>query len=166
MNTRPLVSFDWAIKYLLRDKANFDILEGFLTALLRQNLTILSLLESESNQVTLTDTVTALGKIQVAPEDSGKKADIVMYAIYFPLSATVTNLPQYLMLDAQGQVLLWDGKAENLVPFQSNLVLEPVQIVYAYQGQLTVPAKVEVYLGYRLEDGTIVSSQIMNLIAK
>jgi hypothetical protein len=35
MNTRPLVSFDWAIKYLLRDQANFDILEGFLTALLR-----------------------------------------------------------------------------------------------------------------------------------
>ncbi|BAP57535.1 hypothetical protein THII_3238 [Thioploca ingrica] len=50
MNTRPLVSFDWAIKHLLRDKANFDILEGFLTALLRQELTILSLLESESNQ--------------------------------------------------------------------------------------------------------------------
>ncbi len=50
MNTRPLVSFDWAIKHLLRDKANFDILEGFLTALLRQEIRILSLLESESNQ--------------------------------------------------------------------------------------------------------------------
>ena len=50
MNTRSLVSFNWAIKYLLRDKANFDILEGFLTALLRQEIRILSLLESESNQ--------------------------------------------------------------------------------------------------------------------
>ena len=50
MNIRPLVSFDWAIKYLLRDQANFDILEGFLTALLRQEIRILSLLESESNQ--------------------------------------------------------------------------------------------------------------------
>jgi predicted transposase/invertase (TIGR01784 family) len=55
MKTRPLVSFDWAIKHLLRDKANFDILEGFLIALLRQDLTILSLLESESNQEDRTD---------------------------------------------------------------------------------------------------------------
>ena len=55
LTTRPLVSFDWAIKYLLRDKANFDILEGFLTALLRQNLKIRSLLESESNQEDRTD---------------------------------------------------------------------------------------------------------------
>ena len=50
MNTHPLVSFDWAIKHLLRDKANFDILAGFLTTLLRQDLTIRSLLERESNQ--------------------------------------------------------------------------------------------------------------------
>ena len=27
---RPLISFDWAIKRLLRQKANFSILEGFL----------------------------------------------------------------------------------------------------------------------------------------
>ena len=27
---RKLVSFDWAMKKILRDKANFDILEGFL----------------------------------------------------------------------------------------------------------------------------------------
>jgi hypothetical protein len=28
-----LVSFGWAMKHLLRDKANFDVLEGFLSAL-------------------------------------------------------------------------------------------------------------------------------------
>lgn len=47
---RRLVSFDWAIKRLLRSKANFDILEGFLTELLGQEIKILSLLESESNK--------------------------------------------------------------------------------------------------------------------
>jgi hypothetical protein len=31
----PLVRFDWAIKNILRNKANFDILEGFLSALLK-----------------------------------------------------------------------------------------------------------------------------------
>ena len=47
---RTLVSFDWAIKYILRDKANFDVLEGFLSTLLKQDITITALLESESNQ--------------------------------------------------------------------------------------------------------------------
>jgi len=42
--------FDWAIKYLLRDKANFDILEGFLSAVLGKNVRVMELLESESNQ--------------------------------------------------------------------------------------------------------------------
>jgi predicted transposase/invertase (TIGR01784 family) len=45
-----LVRFDWAMKNLLRDKANFDVLEGFLTAVLREEITIIDLLESESNQ--------------------------------------------------------------------------------------------------------------------
>ncbi len=50
MTETKLVRFDWAIKKLLRNKANFDILEGFLTALLREDITIINLLESESNQ--------------------------------------------------------------------------------------------------------------------
>ncbi|MCI5139542.1 MAG: hypothetical protein D3922_14285, partial [Candidatus Electrothrix sp. AR1] len=48
--TRTLVSFDWAIKNILRDKANYDVLEGFLSTLLEKDIRILSLLESESNQ--------------------------------------------------------------------------------------------------------------------
>ena len=44
------IRFDWAAKKLLRDKANFDILEGFLSELLKQDIKIEGLLESESNQ--------------------------------------------------------------------------------------------------------------------
>ena len=47
---KNLVSFDWAMKRLLRSKANFGILEGFLSELLKQELKILNLLESESNK--------------------------------------------------------------------------------------------------------------------
>ena len=47
---KNLVSFDWAMKKLLRSKANFGILEGFLSELLKQDLKILNLLESESNK--------------------------------------------------------------------------------------------------------------------
>ena len=39
---RQLVRFDWAIKKLLRSKANFGILEGFLSELLKQDLKILN----------------------------------------------------------------------------------------------------------------------------
>jgi predicted transposase/invertase (TIGR01784 family) len=45
-----LVRFDWAMKKLLRNKANFEILEGFLSVLLQQNITIMNILESESNK--------------------------------------------------------------------------------------------------------------------
>jgi len=47
---RKLISFDWAIKKLLRSKANFGILEGFLSELLYEDITILEILESEANQ--------------------------------------------------------------------------------------------------------------------
>jgi predicted transposase/invertase (TIGR01784 family) len=50
MPARKLVSFDWAMKKLLRSKANFDILEGFLSELLKDDIQILEILEGESNQ--------------------------------------------------------------------------------------------------------------------
>ena len=43
------IRFDWAVKKILRDKANFDILEGFLSELLKDEIKIEGLLESESN---------------------------------------------------------------------------------------------------------------------
>jgi predicted transposase/invertase (TIGR01784 family) len=45
-----MISFDWAIKRLLRNKANFEVLEGFLSELLRRKIIVKSILESESNQ--------------------------------------------------------------------------------------------------------------------
>jgi hypothetical protein len=44
------IRFDWAMKRLLRDKANFAVLEGLITTLLGQKMNIQKLLESESNQ--------------------------------------------------------------------------------------------------------------------
>ena len=52
---RTLVSFDWAMKHILRDKANFDVLEGFLSALLAEEIRVVALLESEANQDSATD---------------------------------------------------------------------------------------------------------------
>ncbi len=55
MPTRKLISFDWAMKKLLRSKANFDILEGFLSELLREDIRIEEVLESESNKEVVRD---------------------------------------------------------------------------------------------------------------
>lgn len=47
---KSYIRFDWAMKHLLRDKANFAVLEGLITTLLGEKMTIQKLLESESNQ--------------------------------------------------------------------------------------------------------------------
>lgn len=47
---KKYIRFDWAAKKMLRDKKNFDILEGFLSELLKEDIKIEGLLESESNQ--------------------------------------------------------------------------------------------------------------------
>jgi len=50
MSSRNLIRFDWAIKRLLRNKADYSVLEGFLSELLKEEISIQSILESESNQ--------------------------------------------------------------------------------------------------------------------
>ncbi len=47
---KRLIRFDWAMKKLLRHKANFDILEGFLSELLHFDVKIENILESEGNK--------------------------------------------------------------------------------------------------------------------
>ena len=69
-----VVRFDWAMKYILRNKANFDILEGFLSALLEETITILAILESESNQEDETD---KFNRVDLLVEDSQKRKIII-----------------------------------------------------------------------------------------
>ena len=49
------IRFDWAIKRLLRQKANFGVLEGFLTVFLNEPIKIVEILEGEGNQQTQDD---------------------------------------------------------------------------------------------------------------
>jgi predicted transposase/invertase (TIGR01784 family) len=44
------IRFDWAAKRMLRDKANFGVLEGLMTVLLEEEVKIVEILESEGNQ--------------------------------------------------------------------------------------------------------------------
>ena len=47
---RTFISFDWALKHLLREKANHDVLEGFISTVLHTDIKIQRLLESEGNK--------------------------------------------------------------------------------------------------------------------
>ena len=49
-NNNQIIRFDWAMKRLLRNKANLSVLEGLLTTLPGEKIVIQKLLESESNQ--------------------------------------------------------------------------------------------------------------------
>ncbi|MCC5946066.1 MAG: PD-(D/E)XK nuclease family transposase, partial [Bernardetiaceae bacterium] len=50
--SKKLIRFDWAIKRLLRNKANFVVLEGFLSELLFDDIRIEKILECEGIQQT------------------------------------------------------------------------------------------------------------------
>jgi len=68
---KKLIRFDWAMKTLLRNKANFDVLEGFLSALLEDdNITILNILESETNPEDETD---KFNRVDLLVEDSQRR---------------------------------------------------------------------------------------------
>ena len=50
MEKNRYIRFDWAAKYMLRNKADFAIFEGLISVLVGEKVTIVELLESESNQ--------------------------------------------------------------------------------------------------------------------
>ncbi|MDR3001100.1 MAG: Rpn family recombination-promoting nuclease/putative transposase, partial [Fibromonadaceae bacterium] len=66
---RTLVSFDWAIKYLLKNKADYVVLEGFLTTLLGKEIKIKSLPDSESGKRLADDKVNRVDVL--AEEEDG-----------------------------------------------------------------------------------------------
>lgn len=73
-NDNVVVRFDWALKFILRNKANFDILEGFLSALLGEDIIVLNILESESNQEEEND---KFNRVDLFVEDSKKRKIII-----------------------------------------------------------------------------------------
>ncbi len=73
---KKLVRFDWAIKKILRHKMNFDILEGFLTELLGEEIKIKQILESESNKETEDD---KFNRVDVLVENS--KGELVIIEV-------------------------------------------------------------------------------------
>ncbi len=70
------IRFDWAMKRLLRNKANFGVLEGLLTTLLKETITIQKLLESEGNQE---DEFDKYNRVDILAEDS--KGELILIEV-------------------------------------------------------------------------------------
>ena len=70
------IRFDWAMKRLLRNKANFSVLEGLLTTLLNEKIVIQKLLESESNQE---DEYDKYNRVDLLAENS--KGDLILIEV-------------------------------------------------------------------------------------
>ena len=68
------IRFDWAMKRLLRDKANYVVLEGFLSVLLGESVYIKTFLESEGNQQEEND---KYNRVDILCEDSLGKLIII-----------------------------------------------------------------------------------------
>jgi len=75
---RKLITFDWAMKRLLRSKVNFEILEGFLSELLGEDILILEILESESNKESKRD---KSNKVDLKVKNS--KGELVIIEVQF-----------------------------------------------------------------------------------
>ena len=52
MGRNRYIRFDWAAKYMLRNKADFAIFEGLISVLVHDKVTIVELLDTESNKET------------------------------------------------------------------------------------------------------------------
>ena len=68
------IRFDWAITHLLRNKANYKVLEGFFSELLCENLTIVNIAESEGIQDSAED---KFKSVDILAENSKKEVIII-----------------------------------------------------------------------------------------
>jgi hypothetical protein len=74
MDDRRIISFDWAVKRMLRDKANFAVLEGLFKVLIGHEMRIVEILESEGNQEDATD---KFNRVDVKAKDENGEIIIV-----------------------------------------------------------------------------------------
>jgi len=92
---RTIISFDYAIKDILRDKANFDVLSGFLTELLEKPVSVMEILESEGGAKSKDDKINRL--------DLKAKIDNGEFAVF--------EIQYFDQIDFLGKVLFNASKA-------------------------------------------------------
>ena len=102
------------------------------------------------------DIVFIQGLIKPDSEHIGKVADIIVVAEYIPSPDIAPEVPFYLLLDSHGKFIEWDGEIASLVAFKHNVTLSDIQAVDIYSGEISSAGTVDVWFGYRLENGAII----------
>jgi hypothetical protein len=77
---RVLISFDYALKRLLRNKANYEVLEGFLSELLMRDIVVKNIMESESNKEHARD---KYNRVDILVED--KEGEVLLIELQFTI---------------------------------------------------------------------------------
>ena len=94
------VRFDWAVKTLLRDKSNFVVLEGLVSTILKEKISIVELLESESNQIGFEDKYNrvdikakdARGKLVLVEVQQASESDFLSRILYGSSKSIVEHI--------------------------------------------------------------------------
>jgi hypothetical protein len=104
--------------------------------------------------------VTIKGIITVDPKQVGKTADLIVYLNYGrldqPLSPETSTL---LMLGIGFNIQPWNSDVTSLIPFVKQVQLQATQAVDIYNGPLS-DSRVQIFFGYMLEDGTLVTNKV------
>jgi predicted transposase/invertase (TIGR01784 family) len=121
---RVLISFDYALKGLLRNKANFDVLEGFLSELLMQDVTVRNILESESNQ---THSADKQNKVDIMVEDA--QGELIIVELQFEIEF---DYLQRMLYGASKAVTEYMTQG---TPYQEVRKIYAIHVVYFDLGQ-------------------------------
>lgn len=129
-NENQIIRFDWAMKRLLRNKANFSVLEGLLTTLLGEKIIIRRLLESESNQE---DEYDKYNRVDMLAENS--KGELVLIEVqnnneyaYFQrmLFGTSKLVTEYIN---RGETMTRSARSIALISSISLWDMEPISFI-------------------------------------
>lgn len=133
-NENQIIRFDWAMKRLLRNKANFSVLEGLLTTLLGEKIIIRRLLESESNQE---DEYDKYNRVDMLAENS--KGELVLIEVqnnneyaYFQrmLFGTSKLVTEYITsISIEGKAMTRSARSIALISSISLWDMEPISFI-------------------------------------
>jgi len=107
------------------------------------------------NELLRSDLITIHGSIRVDLAHVGQPADILICGAYRPLTSPKRK-PLFYMINTEDEIHLWDEEIVNLVTFREIESLGEVENVEMYTGYFESIGILNIYFGYRLEDGTIV----------
>jgi len=118
---------------------------------------------AEEAQPKSSDVLDVRSSIEVDSEHLGQPAEVLVVAAYQPdtpntRSSKPAPVSFYMLVDTKGTVVPWDMNMASLIPLKTVAILDEAVEVPIYQGALGITGTVNLYVGYRAKDGTVIYS--------